>query len=134
MRALYRAEVAGDPLEQVAEEVGSDESLPGPVREYAGFLLRLVIEHGEEIDGILRGALTRWDLSRVAVTDRSVLRMATAELLYEPSLPTRVILDEAIEIAKRYGSADSGRFVNGVLDRIAREHRGEAAESGEKEP
>ena len=61
-----------------------------------------------------------WELDRLAATDRSVLRIATAELLGRPGTPARVILDEAIEIARRFGSEESARFVNGVLDQVAR--------------
>jgi N utilization substance protein B len=85
----------------------------------------LVDDHREEIDKVLREALTRWDLKRLAVIDRCVLRIGVAELLYEPEAPTRVVLDEAIEIAKQFGSSESGRFVNGVLDRVARDFRKE---------
>ena len=125
LRALYRAEVVGESPEEVRAEVAADETLAAEVREYTVRLLGLVADHREEIDAILRAALTRWDLERVAVTDRCVLRLGAAELLYEPEVPARVVLDEAIEIAKRYGTGDSGRFVNGVLDRVAREHREE---------
>ena len=125
LRGLYRAEVVKDDLSDVRAELAENEAVPEDVREYAGRLMDLVAEHAAEIDRILRDALTRWDLDRLAITDRCVLRLGAAELLYEPDVPTRVVLDEAIEIAKRYGSGESGRFVNGVLDRIAREHRGE---------
>ncbi len=125
MRALYRVEVVGDALEVARRETAADESLPGEAREYGAHLVGLVETHGEEIDAAIRAALDRWDLGRLAVTDRCVLRMAAAELLFEFTVPKGVVLDEAIEIAKRYGTGESGRFVNGVLDRVAREHRGE---------
>jgi N utilization substance protein B len=127
VRALYRAEVVGDAPAELARELASDETITEEVRSYAHRLISLVADHAEEIDRILSAALVRWDLTRLAVTDRCVLRMGAAEILYEPEVPTRVILDEAIEIAKRYGSGESGRFVNGVLDRVARERREESA-------
>jgi len=127
VRALYRVEVVGDGPADLAREMASDETVTEEVRGYAQRLVALVADHAEEIDRVLSEALARWDLARLAVTDRCVLRMGTAELLYEPEVPTRVILDEAIEIAKRYGSGESGRFVNGVLDRVARERREEPA-------
>jgi N utilization substance protein B len=64
-----------------------------------------------------------WPLRRMAATDRSILRLAVAELLHHAETPTRVALDEAIELAKKYGSGTSGSFVNGILDRIAHEAR-----------
>ena len=125
MRALYRAEVVGDAMDGVATDLAADDSIPETAREYAGRLSHLVAARGEEIDQILRDALTRWDLKRLAVVDRCVLRIGVAELLYESEVPTRVVLDEAIEIAKQFGTNESGRFVNGVLDRVARDFRKE---------
>jgi transcription antitermination protein NusB len=123
LQAAYRADVVGDPLASVASELAADPKLPEEVRDYASRLLGLVSEHLSEIDGVLEAALTRWELKRLAVLDRCMLRIGTAELLFERELPTQVILSEAIEIAKRFGTPDSGRFVNGVLDRVARDHR-----------
>ncbi len=112
-------------MEDLCEEIRSRESFPDDVRDYATRLLDRVREHGTEIDTILTASLTRWDLKRLATTDRSVLRMSVAELLYEPDVPTSVVLDEAIIIARQFGAVESGRFVNGVLDRVARDHRQE---------
>jgi len=76
------------------------------------------------VDGSLAEALDeRWTVARLAATDRAVLRVAVAELLARPGSPARVVLDEAIEIARTFGSDDSGGFVNGVLDRAARRLR-----------
>lgn len=125
MRALYRAEVVGDTAEQVLDDLSGDARLDDEVRSYAVSLLGLVGDNVELIDASLKEALTRWDLKRLAVIDRCVLRIGVAELLFEPEVPARVILDEAIEIAKRYGSVESGRFVNGVLDHVARLSRSE---------
>ena len=83
-----------------------------------------VLAHrGAEVDRELAQAAEHWPLERLAATDRSVLRVAVAELLGQLGTPARVVVDEAIEIARRYGSEDSGRFVNGVLDRLARRLR-----------
>jgi N utilization substance protein B len=125
MRALYRSEVVGDALDQIVSDMAGDAGIPEAARDYARQLSHLVDEHRAEIDKVLREALTRWDLKRLAVIDRCVLRIGVAELLYEPEAPTRVVLDEAIEIAKQFGSSESGRFVNGVLDRVARDFRKE---------
>jgi transcription antitermination protein NusB len=78
---------------------------------------------GAEVDAILKGAAEHWSLERLAATDRAVLRAAVAELIARPGTPARVVIDEAIEVAKRFGAEESGRFVNGVLDRAARELR-----------
>jgi transcription antitermination protein NusB len=123
LQAMYRAEVVGDSLETVTGELAADPKLPEEIRDYASQLMALVSGHREEIDRVLSAALDRWELKRLAVLDRCMLRISTAELIYEPELPTEIILSEAIEIAKRFGTNESGRFVNGVLDRVARDHR-----------
>ena len=77
----------------------------------------------EDVDAAIRESAEHWPLERLAATDRAILRAAVAEMIGRPGTPARVLLDEAIELAKRYGSEESGRFVNGVLDRIARRLR-----------
>src|SRR5437868_253251 len=80
-----------------------------------------VTAHGGEIDKKLSDAAENWRLGRMAVVDRNVLRLGAFELLYTPEPPAAVAFDEAIELARRYGSADSPGFVNGVLDRLRRD-------------
>ena len=125
MKILYRFEVVGDDLEQMVSELAEGDTIPEAARDYAVELLQKIAANAEEIDRVLDAALTRWDLKRLAVIDRCVLRIGAAELLYQAKVPTGVVLDEAIEIAKQFGSKESGRFVNGVLDRVARESRKE---------
>ncbi len=120
---MYRADVVGDSMEAVSGELAANPKLPQEIRAYASRLIALVAGHRDEIDAVLQEALERWELKRLAVLDRCVLRIGAAELLYEPELPTEVILSEAIEIAKRFGTSQSGRFVNGVLDHVAQDHR-----------
>jgi N utilization substance protein B len=88
-------------------------------RDYADGLVRAVAADLERIDGLIRAASKHWRLERMARVDRNVLRLAVAELLTEPSVPRAVAIDEAVELAKRYGAEGSSVFVNGVLDRIA---------------
>jgi N utilization substance protein B len=93
--------------------------------ELAAFCLQLfdgVITHAEAIDRELAAAAENWRLPRMAAVDRNVLRLGAYELLHTPGTPASVVLNEAIELAHRYGSADSPAFVNGVLDRL-RENR-----------
>jgi N utilization substance protein B len=88
------------------------------VREYAEMLVERVVGQREEIDELLQQHTTNWSLARMAVIDRNVLRLAVAELRFSPDVPYRVIIDEAVEIAKLYGTDDSGKFVNGIIDAI----------------
>jgi N utilization substance protein B len=88
-------------------------------RDYAQKLISGVAEKSAEIDQLLTSAAENWRLSRMATVDRNVLRLGTWELLAkDPEVPPPVILDEAIELARRFGSAESPAFVNGVLDRV----------------
>ncbi|HXG09381.1 MAG TPA: transcription antitermination factor NusB [Gemmataceae bacterium] len=96
--------------------------------ELEEFCLRLydgVVEHLADIDRRLAAAAENWRLPRMAAIDRNVLRLGAQELLYMPDTPVGVALDEAIELARRYGSADSPRFVNGVLDRLRQDREKE---------
>lgn len=88
-------------------------------RDYADQLVRGVGESLANVDDTIRKASVNWRLERMARVDRNVLRLGAWELLYGKDVPRAVILDEAVELAKRFGSEDSGAFVNGVLDRIA---------------
>jgi N utilization substance protein B len=87
-------------------------------------IVRGVVQHRDGIDQRITDSSTNWRVQRMALVDRNILRIAVYELVYLPEIPPRVILNEAIEIAKRYGTADSGAFINGILDRIANQVRG----------
>lgn len=89
------------------------------VREFAHALVLGVREHDEAIDEYIQRASTNWKLERMALVDRNILRIATFELKHVSDIPPKVSLNEAIEIAKRYGSEDSGSFINGILDKIS---------------
>jgi N utilization substance protein B len=89
--------------------------------ERDGFAERIVlgvVEHCEEIDRIVETYSENWRLDRMTIIDRNILRIATFELLYCADVPPKVTLNEAIDLGKRFGSADSGSFINGILDRI----------------
>jgi N utilization substance protein B len=99
------------------------ETLAVPPDEYTCHLVRGVEEHRDELDALLRKFSEHWALERMPAVDRSVLRVASFELGWEPEMPTAVIISEAVELAKEFSTKDSGRFVNGLLGRIAEELR-----------
>lgn len=122
-----------DPTEVLASEARTDEGdvrraeTPGADRdrrqltqafEYAAGLLRGSLGHREEIDAVIKAQAEHWRLERMPVVDRNILRLAVYELLYESDVPHLVVVDEAIELAKRFGSENSGRFINGLLDGV----------------
>jgi N utilization substance protein B len=89
--------------------------------DFANQLVRAYAEHEGEVDDLIRSASHHWRLERMPIVDRNVLRVAIVELRELEDVPKRVTLNEAVELAKRFGSEGSGSFVNGVLDRIATE-------------
>lgn len=84
-------------------------------------LVRGVVEHGEAIDAKIKAYAENWDFHRIAVVDRNILRLAIYELLYRNDIPPVVSINEAIELAKKFSTEDSGRFVNGILDRVKKD-------------
>jgi N utilization substance protein B len=101
------------------------DGLPVPPDEYAQMLVLGVDEHHEQIDQIIAKFSEHWSLERMPVVDRALLRIGTYELGWLPDVPTAVAITEAVELAKQYSTKDSGRFVNGLLSRIAAELRPE---------
>ena len=105
--------------------------LPVPPDDYAIRLVRGVDEHRAAIDELIERFSEHWALDRMPVIDRTLLRLATFELVYEPDIPVAVVINEAVDLAKQYSTKDSGRFVNGLLSRLAAEVRAEPVRSGE---
>jgi N utilization substance protein B len=87
-------------------------------REYSWRLIAGVLQNREKIDHLIEENSENWTLKRIAVVDRNILRISAFELLYCPDVPFKVSLDEAIELAKKFSTDDSGSFINGILDRI----------------
>jgi N utilization substance protein B len=89
---------------------------------FAQGLVQGTIEHREQVDALIREQADNWRLERMPPVDRNVLRLAVFEMLYETDTPKLVIVDEAIELAKKFGSEQSGRFINGLLDGLLKQH------------
>lgn len=113
----FNEDALGEPLED------GGESIPAEVRLFAEGLVQGVIEHLETVDEVLEASSTNWALDRMARVDISLLRLAAYELMFRPDVPTSAVINEAIEIGKRYGTKETPAFVNGILDKISRLHR-----------
>jgi N utilization substance protein B len=96
---------------------------PAPPDDYAVQLVRGVDAHRADVDAVLRKFSQHWALERMPAVDRAVLRLGAYELGWEPDIPSAVVISEAVELAKQYSTKDSGRFVNGLLSRVAQELR-----------
>jgi len=120
---LYQWAHAGEPMDRVAEAFWSVRTTAPDTRAMAERLARGAQERVEALDAAIAAAATNWRLERIAAVDLSIMRIATYELMAEPDTPSAVIIDEAVEMARRFGEADSPSFVNGVLDSVMRSVR-----------
>jgi N utilization substance protein B len=105
-------------LDQTERRFSAEETA-----SHARDLLEATLAAKGDIDARIESMLQNWDLERLSLIDKNILRFACAEMLFFPHIPTKVIIDEALEIANKYSSMDAGRLVNGLLDRLAREIR-----------
>jgi N utilization substance protein B len=120
LQALYAWDMrGGTELERVASQVWDDLAITPEERRVAGPIVRHVAHRQRELDAELAEVTTNWRLERIGAVERCVLRMAAAELSIGET-PPRVVIQEAVTLAERFGSAQSARFVNGVLDALAR--------------
>ena len=126
LQMLFAADVAEMPADDVVRsywaELGESD-LDITARDFATRLALQTLSNLELLDERIRSRAEHWRISRMAVVDRNILRLAVYELLFEPAVPAKVTINEAIEIAKKFGTSESSRFINGVLDRIHRELR-----------
>jgi N utilization substance protein B len=118
---LYLSEMNEGEIESQLKSFWENNSCQEDVQSFTEDILNDIFDHKKEIDAKLEKYSDNWTLSRMAVIDRNLLRMAAAELMYSKTVPPKVAIDEAVEIAKKYGTEDSPNFINGVLDRILKE-------------
>lgn len=120
LQAVYAWDVRGNtPLDRVAKQVWDDLAVSQEERQLSSMIVRTLLAHGAEIDKTLTDITTNWRLNRLGAIERSVLRIAAAEL-EQGITPPRVVIKEAVRLAERYGTPQSAKFVNGVLDAYAR--------------
>jgi transcription antitermination protein NusB len=132
LQALYAWEArGGDPATAipVLHELFTHLNVSPQNRPYAEVLVRLVATHASSIDRGITEALTNWRLERLAMVDRAILRLGSAELLYVDDVPPRIVIREMVQLAGKYGTVESPRFVRGVLDAILRRAGGDEAAS-----
>jgi N utilization substance protein B len=121
---LYQWDMTRAPMDEVAASFWRVRSGTEQTKAMAERLARGAQAHAARLDGLIAEASTNWRFDRIAAVDRNLLRVAAYELDMERDTPSSVVIDEAVEIAKRFGEADSPSFVNGVLDAVRRMVRG----------
>jgi N utilization substance protein B len=122
---LFQWDITRDSIEQVAGTFfqNQDEE-PQSVVDFARQLVTGTVEHVEEIDVLIQRHAEHWRLDRMAIVDRNLLRLATEEFLYDKETPKTVVINEAIEIARRFSTQESPQFINGILDSIKKDLEG----------
>jgi N utilization substance protein B len=118
---LFQWDITHDTIDQIAANFWDNSEESPSVRNFANLLAAGAVEHVEAIDRLIERHTEHWRLDRMAVVDRNLLRLATQEFLYDHETPKSVVINEAIEIAKRFSSQESPQFINGILDGIRRE-------------
>ena len=120
LKSLYQADIRAEALSPVAEDFFQSLSIedPAEVLSFARMLISGIEKNLPEIDIKITKHAVNWQFDRMAVIDRNVLRLGIFELLYCPDIPAKVTINEAIELAKKFGDVESGKFVNGILDKI----------------
>jgi len=118
---LYQREMQGDQSDQALEEFYEMRGLSPSGKRFCDELLQGWMQHREEIDEVIAKNARNFEFNRLSAVDRNVLRIACHEILFRSDIPAPVAINEAIEIAKKYSTEDSGKFVNGVLDNIRKQ-------------
>ena len=126
VKALYQWQLAGHSAAEITKQFAADEGFERCDRDYFDALLAAAIDNAATLDEMIARQAAR-GLENLDAVGRAILLLALAELKYRDDVPTKVVINEAVELAKRYGAAESYKFVNALLDRSARELRGGAA-------
>jgi N utilization substance protein B len=121
LQMLFQWDITRDAIDQIAANFFVNYDEPPAVVQFATLLVNRTVEHVEEIDALIRRHAEHWRLDRMAVVDRNLLRLATQEFIYDKETPKTVVINEAIEIARRFSSQESPQFINGILDSIKKE-------------
>lgn len=125
LQGMYSWEISGNSVEVVVDQVCREGSADEDVSSFMSELLRKTIAHQTILDENVASVVENWEFERIALVDRLILRLALCELLYFEEIPPKVTINEAIDLAKEYSTAQSGRFVNGILDSLYRKLKSE---------
>jgi N utilization substance protein B len=121
LQMLFQADMAHQDMEEVRRTFWAERRAEVDARGFADDLFRFAMEQNKEIDSLIVRHAEHWRMERMAAVDRNVLRTAVAEFLGFPKTPRPVVINEALEIARKFSSPESVQFINGVLDSVARE-------------
>lgn len=118
LQILYQQDLNPETIETLLDSFWEKNPVPPEVRDYTHRIVQGVLRHLTEIDSLISKYAEHWEIHRMAAVDRNILRFATYELLYLEEIPPKVAINEAVNIAKKFSQEESGKFVNGLLDKI----------------
>ncbi len=121
LKILYQIEIGKHSVDDAIEDFWSKGNFSDDIKDFANSLVRGTRKDVDKIDAAITKYAENWELKRIAVIDKNVLRLGIFQLIYMAGIPPKVAINESIELAKKYGDIDSGKFVNGILDRINKE-------------
>lgn len=121
LKTLFARDLSRNEPQEVLEHVFAEEKVDEGDKEFSRYLVKGIVSRQDAIDDLIRKYSIEWDLNRMAAVDRNIMRMAIFEILFSPNVPEAVAANEAIEIAKQYGSDESAKFVNGILGKIIKD-------------
>jgi len=122
LQMLYQRDLSGNAADAIVETFEDLQKSKANTREFAVRIFRGTLDHMADIDQMIVAQADNWRLERMAVVDRNIIRMSIYEFLHENDTPKLVIIDEAIEIAKKFGTQKSSQFINGILDGILKRY------------
>ena len=123
LQMLFQHDMSGNKPDMIISTFEELEKSKANTREFAEKIFKGTVEHLASIDEMITAQADNWRLSRMAVVDRNIIRMSVYEFLHENDTPKLVIIDEAIEIAKKFGTQKSSQFINGILDGILKRYK-----------
>ena len=119
LQVLYQIDMSEDTTEEAFNLFWEHFTPPDDLKEFSQKIVSGVCQHEEEIDVIIEHYSEHWRLKRMTIVDRNILRLAIFELMFCDDIPPKVVLNEAVELGKKFGSDKSGSFVNGIVDKVA---------------
>ncbi|HEV7573768.1 MAG TPA: transcription antitermination factor NusB [Thermoanaerobaculia bacterium] len=122
VQMLYQYDLSGNVPDMIIDTFEDLQKSKPNTREFAAKIFRGTVDHLADIDGMIQAQADNWRLSRMAVVDRNIIRLSVYEFLHESETPKLVVIDEAIEIAKKFGNDKSSQFINGILDGILKRY------------
>lgn len=118
LKILFACELGNNEQNLIKEQLYIDEAVDDVGQEFCNNLINGVVEHNNEIDDLIKKYSIEWDINRMSVVDKNIMRLAIYEIFYEPDIPEPVAVNEAIELAKLYSTDEGARFINGILGKM----------------